>query len=52
MEFLKNLFKDDEKIVGLCSFRKKKQQIYTFNAQLSNINLVYKTNTKNNFLLS
>ncbi len=52
MEFIKNLFKDDDKVIGLCSFKKKEQKIYSFTPQFSTINLVYGTNTKNNFLLS
>lgn len=52
MNFLKNLFKDDEKVVGLCSFRKKTDKLYSFSPQFSAIKLVYKTNTKNNFLLT
>ncbi|CDE44888.1 unknown [Clostridium sp. CAG:768] len=53
MEFLKNLFKDDEKIIGLCSFKKKETtKIYSFTPQFSATKLIYSTNTKNNFLLS
>ncbi len=52
MEFIKNLFKNDEKAIGLCSFKKKEQKIYTFAPQYSAIDLIYNTNTKNNFLLS
>lgn len=52
MEFIKSLFKDDEKAVGLCSFKKKEQKTYSFTPQFSAINLIYSTNTKNNFLLS
>lgn len=52
MEFIKNLFKEDEKAIGLCSFKKKEQKIYTYTPQFNAINLIYSTNTKNNFLLS
>lgn len=52
MEFLKKLFKEEEKIIGLCGFRKKEQKTFYFTPQFSAINLVYSTNTKNNFLLS
>lgn len=52
MEFIKNLFKEDEKAIGLCSFKKKEQKIYSFTPQFNAINLIYSTNTKNNFLLS
>ena len=27
MEFLKRIFKDDDKVIGLCSFRKKTQKV-------------------------
>ena len=53
MEFLKNLLKeDDEKIVGLCSFKKKPQRVRNVIPDFSTKNLVFVTNTKNNFLLS
>ncbi len=52
MEFIKNLFKDDEKVIGLCSFKEKKQKTYSFTPEYSAIELIYGTNTKNNFLLS
>ncbi len=52
MEFLKNLFKDDEKVIGLCSFKKKRVKVYSFTPAVNQINLIYNTNTKNNFLLS
>lgn len=51
MEFFKNLFKDDEKIIGLCSFKKKPSKIYSFEPKFNAIELIYSTNTKNNFLL-
>lgn len=53
MEFIKNLFKDDEKIIGLCGFKKIAPQTFTFKPKYSNtFELFYCTNTKNNFLLS
>ena len=52
MEFIKNLFKEDEKIIGLCGFREKSPIIHTYKPELSSIELFYTTNTKNNFLLS
>lgn len=55
MEFLKSLFKEDEtRAVGLCSFRKNpsKEVIRTVIPDFSAKNLVFITNTKNNFLLS
>lgn len=53
MKFLKKLFNDDDKIIGLCSFKKKETtKIYSFTPQFSATKLIYSTNTKNNFLLS
>lgn len=52
MDFIKNLFKDDEKIIGLCGFKKKTTKIYSFSPKINTVELFYGTNTKNNFLLS
>lgn len=53
MDFIKNLFKDEDKVIGLCSFKKHTQKIYSFSPKFNdNIELFYSTNTKNNFLLS
>lgn len=52
MEFIKNLFKEDEKIIGLCGFKKQAQKIYSFSPKINTAELFYGTNTKNNFLLS
>lgn len=52
MDFIKNLFKEDEKIIGLCGFKKKTPKIYSFTPQINTVELFYSTNTKNNFLLS
>lgn len=55
MEFIKSLFKeDDTHAIGLCSFRKNppKEVIRTVVPDFSTKNLVFVTNTKNNFLLS
>ncbi len=52
MELLKKFFKDDEKIVGLCAFRKKSEtKTYSFEHNFKATRLVYCTNTKNNFFL-
>ncbi len=52
MELLKKLFRDDDKIVGLCAFRKKtEEKIYSFEPQFKATRLIYTTNTKNNFFL-
>lgn len=52
MEFIKKLFKEDDKVIGLCSFRKKTPKIHTYTTEFSSVKLFYATNTKNNFLLS
>lgn len=52
MDFIKKLFKDDDKVIGLCSFKKKSAKVYSFTPQFSAVKLIYSTNTKNNFLLS
>ena len=52
MDFLKNLFKEEDKAIGLCKFRKQPAKIYTFRPQFNSVELFYSTNTKNNFLLS
>ena len=52
MEFLKKLFNDDEKIVGLCGFKEKVPETYRFDKSPNLPKLVYGTNTKLNFLLS
>lgn len=51
MELLKKFFKDDEKVIGLSSFRKKPQKTYSFEAKFNSNKLYYCTNTKNNFFL-
>lgn len=52
MEFIKSLFKDDEKVIGLCSFKKKTTKVYSFTPNTNTVDLFYSTNIKNNFLLS
>lgn len=52
MEFLKSLFKNDEKVVGLCAFNKKNNKLqYSYTLQFNAQKLIYNTNTKNNFFL-
>lgn len=52
MEFLKNLFKNEEKVVGLCAFNKKNGKVsYSYTPQFNAQKLIYNTNTKNNFFL-
>ncbi len=53
MEFLKNLFKDDEKIIGLCAFKKRERTVYSFTPAFSSeTNLIYKTNYSQNIFLN
>lgn len=52
MNFLKSLFKEDDSVIGLCSFRKKTPKQFTFTTQQSAVKLIYSTDFKNNFLLS
>ncbi len=52
MELLKKLFKDDEKVIGLCAFKKQPQKVYSYEPKFNAaIKLCYCTNTKNNFFL-
>ena len=51
MEFLKNLFKDDEKVVGLCAFNKKEAKRHTFAPKFSTEKLIYSTNYEKNLFL-
>lgn len=51
MEFLKSLFKNEEKVVGLCAFNKKNKIQYSFTPQFNPQKLIYSTNTKDNFFL-
>ncbi len=53
MEFLKNLFKNEERVVGLCAFNKKNSRVsyYSYTPQFNAPKLIYNTNTKNNFFL-
>ena len=51
MEFLKSLFKNDDRIVGLSSLRKKMGMNEDYTPHFNPQKLVYSTNTKNNFFL-
>lgn len=56
MEFLKKIFKDDEKIVGLCAFNKQSRGhdygvAFNFAPKLSTEKLIYSTNYEKNFFL-
>lgn len=51
MELLKKFFKEEEKVIGLCAFKKQPQKTYSFEAKFNATKLSYCTNTKNNFFL-
>lgn len=52
MEFLKSLFKNDDKIVGLYAFNKKNDKtVSSYRPQFNAQKLIYSPNTKNNFFL-
>lgn len=51
MELLRKLFKDDDKIVGLCAFKKEEKRQCISNFTFSGQKLAFYTNTKNNFFL-
>lgn len=52
MEFLKNLFKNEERVIGLCAFNKKNGRVnQSFTPQFKPQKLIYNTNVKNNFFL-
>lgn len=55
MEFLKNFFKDDKQVIGLCAFKNKKEKIYPFQfdfePKFKATRFVYETKTANNFFL-
>lgn len=60
MDFIKNFFKDDDAIIGLCGLRDKDAKMYiprghsqtNYYRNMFEQNSKYGTNTKNNFLLS
>lgn len=52
MELLKKLFKDDEKIVGLCALKKKEQKIYSFTPDLKSVKLVHNANYSKNLFIN
>lgn len=52
MELLKKLFKDDEKVIGLCAFKKQPIKVYSFEPKFNaTAQPYYTTNTKNNLFL-
>ncbi len=52
MELLKRLFRDDDKVIGLCAFKKKERKQLSFTPQFSATKLVYGTKYNNNFFVN
>ncbi len=52
MELLKRLFKDEEKVIGLCAFKKKEQKKISFTPHFSATRLVYGTKYDKNFFVN
>ncbi len=52
MELLKRLFRDDDKVIGLCAFKKKEKKQLSFTPQFSATKLVYGTKYTNNFFVN
>ncbi|MBQ8168047.1 hypothetical protein IJZ97_01360 [bacterium] len=50
MEFIKKLFKDDDKIIGLCGF-KKEEELRVYIPKLDPSKMIYSTNYNKNFFL-
>ena len=51
MGFIKKLFNDDDKVVGLCSLKKKEQKIYSFQPKFNKTKLASKYNYSKNIFL-
>ena len=51
MELLRKLFKDDDKVVGLCAFKKEEKRMNYNHFTFSGQKLAFYTNTKNNIFL-
>lgn len=50
MDFIKKLFKDEEKIIGLCGF-KKEEELSVFIPKFTANKQIYNTNYNKNFFL-
>lgn len=53
MEFFKDFFNDDKKVVGLCAFKKQQEKPYCFKFEpkIKSTKFLYETNTTRNFLI-
>lgn len=52
MELLKRFFKDDDKVIGLCAFKKKETKKISFTPQFTATRLVYGTKYDKNFFVN
>ncbi len=52
MELLKKFFKDDEKVIGLCTLRKRDVKIYSFTPVFTSKQLACGTSYAKNIFLS
>lgn len=52
MELLKRLFRDDDKVIGLCAFKKREKKPLSFTPQFSSTRLVYGTKYNKNFFVN
>ena len=52
MELLKRLFKEDEKVIGLCALKKREGKQLSFTPQFSAPRLVYGTKYEKNFFIN
>lgn len=50
MEFIKKLFKDEEKIIGLCAFKKEESK-RTYIPEFNPSKYIYNTNYPKNFFM-
>lgn len=53
MEFFKNFFNDDKQVVGLCAFKKREQENFSFKFEpkINPKSFLYQTNTSKNFFV-
>ncbi len=50
MEFLKNLFKDEDRVIGLCGF-KKEEEVRVYIPRFDPSKNIYNLNCEKNFFL-
>lgn len=52
MGLLQKLFKDEDKIVGLCAFKKREKKIYSFTPAFCDTKLVYAADYSKNLFMN